>query len=156
VNVHDTARAFLGRTNLHFLRSEEEGELVVPIPTDDSGHLLVHIRPDEGDQEVLIYAAVGRVPKGKAEPAALALAEINSRSLGIVWSMRDGVVVADVHLELDLATDPEACIARAFFRLAAAITKERGRVLAGCRQDRSRGRPRVLREVEEIVSKLGE
>ena len=146
----DAVVAGLHQHDIAFFERDET--LIVPIPSGDSGFFLIDIHVDEEAGDALLNTGIYRVPKGRREAVALSLAELNAKRKHVVWSLRENVVVADICVDLDMASDPERAFVLAFLRLSSAIVGDRDRVIAAGQRTRARRRSRVERELDEILS----
>jgi hypothetical protein len=150
--LDEVAAPALTEMGTRFLLDPETGSLVVPFETEVGARLLITFDADDDSGEAIIFATLAAVPPARAAAVALLLATYNSRFSYTVFSLSDGVARVDICVPVDRLVDPPGGVRAAYQRLTAVI-EETQHVIERTARLRQR-RPRVLRQVEQIVDAL--
>jgi hypothetical protein len=150
--LQDAAIPMLEESETRYLIDPHSDVLVVPFETEDGTRFLISIQADDEHEEALVMATILTVPAARLPTVATLLAKLNARYRFVAFSLDGPVVQADVCVELAHTSNACALLRLALDRLMFALAgaHEEIRALARSR----RGRPRVLREANQIVDGL--
>jgi hypothetical protein len=142
----------LEESETRYLIDPHSDVLVVPFETEDGTRFLISIQADDEREEALVMATMLTVPAARLPTVAVLLAKLNARYRFVTFSLDGPMVQADVCVELAHTSNAGALLRLALDRLMFALAGAHEEIRAVARS--RRGRPRVLREADQIVHGL--
>jgi hypothetical protein len=135
-----------------YLLDPKSGAVVLPFEAEHGMRFLLYVLADDEQAEVAVSTTVVEIPPQRRSKVALVLAGLNTQYRAVTFSMADGTVYADTCIDLAHCTDVGALVQLAVERLVCALSLSYPAIAASTR-GRQR-RPKVLREVEQILANL--
>jgi hypothetical protein len=135
-----------------YLLDPKSSAVVLPFEAEHGMRFLLYMLADDERAEVTVSTTILEVPPQRRSRVALLLAELNTQYRAVTFSMAEGTVYADACIDLAHCTDAGAMVRLASERLMCALSFACPAIAASTRGRKRR--PKVLREVEQILANL--